>query len=63
MAPGRALGGQSDAPMAENGQPPCILPSAAYVIPAKPKSASVRNDSMASGTAIFLNAKDMYFLL
>lgn len=44
IAPGRAPGGQRDVPIFENGQSPCILPSDPYDIPAKLKSAVMRND-------------------
>ena len=63
MALGRALCGQSDVSILENGQSPCILPSAAYVMPAKLKNAIIRNDSKTSGTVIFLNTKDIQFIL
>ena len=54
MTPGRALGGHSDAPIVENGQPPCIFPSEPYVIRAELKSAIARNDSKTSCVEIFL---------
>ena len=59
MAPGRAFCGQSDAPVTENGQSPCIRPSGPYDIAAKPKNATDRNDVSTSGVAIFLNIDDI----
>lgn len=60
-APGRALGGQSDVPILENGQPPCILPSDPYAIPAKLKNAAI-NERRTSGAMIFLNTNDICFI-
>ena len=55
IAPGRALGGHSDAPMAENGQSPRMLPSGPYVILVKLKNAIARNDARMANTEIFLS--------
>src|SRR3989344_1986918 len=63
MTLGRVLGEHRDAPMVENGQPPCIFPSAPYVIPAKPNNAITKNDSKTSCVEIFLkeNTIPLYY--
>ena len=49
--------GQSDTPVAENGQPSGILPSAAPIIIGKLKKMTARNDVSTSEATIFLNTR------
>ena len=51
--------GHDAAPAAENGQSPCIRPSCPVVIAAKPKNATMKNETSVRGAMIFLKRSAM----
>ncbi len=54
MTPGKTFCGHSDTPN-ENGQSPCMRPSAPYDIATEPKNATSKNDNTRDVVVIFLN--------
>lgn len=52
--------GQSDTPMEENGQLPCILPSGSCIITAKLKKIIVKNDVKTNKAIIFFVVDNIY---